>query len=353
MTTISKPRTFNADLAHLPAALLPLTRMKCWVIWKWEARGDRWTKPPYQPRFHNEPAKSNDPATWGTYEEAMLAFTQGLCDGIGVMLKGAGLAAIDLDHVRDFATGQVLHWAQQLFVEAANAGCYLEWTVSGTGARIIGIAHGAELHKKIAINRKTDCAVEFYRDTARYITISGLQISGDYPGLPVTSELPECDDLFDALYARFCDDEQRPAPDTCEFRGGLHIAVEEVEERPAGLPNVFDFNNAGSQTSIDYNSLIKGGAPKGERSEDPARRLAPGGTGQERGGDCRGTGRSSQWNWRQVRREAAHRSAALPRQMAKAAADQRDWRGRARPGIQAMAADPGRQRRDSAGGYGS
>jgi hypothetical protein len=265
MTTISKPRTFNADLAHLPAALLPLTRKKCWVIWKWEARGDRWTKPPYQPRFHNEPAKSNDPATWGTYEDAVLAFAQGLCNGIGVMLKGAGLAAIDLDHVRDFATGQVLHWAQQLFVEAANAGCYIEWTVSGTGARIIGAGYGAELHRKIAVNRKTGCAVEFYRDTARYITISGLQISGDYPGLPVTSELPEYDDLFEALYARFCDDQQRPIPDACEFRAGLHIAIEEIEETES---NFFDFNNAGPQASVDYDDLIENGAPKGERSEE-------------------------------------------------------------------------------------
>ena len=47
------------------------------------------------------------------------------------------------------------------FVEAANAGCYLEWTVSGTGARIIGITGGGELHKKINVNRKTGCAVEF------------------------------------------------------------------------------------------------------------------------------------------------------------------------------------------------
>jgi putative DNA primase/helicase len=172
--------------------------------------------------------------------------------------------------VRDFATGQVLPWAQELFVEAANAGCYIEWTVSGTGARIIGAAKGSKLHKKININRKTGCCVEFYRDATRYITISGLQISGEYPGLPIPERLPECDALFDTIYARFCDDQQRPAESACEFRGGLHITVEEIEEdkESEATPSVFDFNDAGPQNSVDYNNLIANGAPQGERSEE-------------------------------------------------------------------------------------
>ena len=41
ITAIPKPRTFNADLARLPAALLPLTMSNRWVIWKWEQRADK------------------------------------------------------------------------------------------------------------------------------------------------------------------------------------------------------------------------------------------------------------------------------------------------------------------------
>jgi hypothetical protein len=264
-----KPRTFNGDLAHLPAALLPLTESKRWVIWKWEQRANgKWTKPPYNPRFHNQSAKSNDPSTWRTYEDAVLAFSQGLCDGIGLMLKDGEVAAIDLDHIRDFATGQVLKWAEELFAEAAQAGCYVEWTVSGTGARIIGVAHGSELHKKIAVHRKNGCAVEFYRNTARFITVSGAQISGDYPGLPVPTALPEFDALFDALYSRFCDDARRPLPGACEFFGGPVISIEEIEEDEPPK-NIFDFNNAGPQEPVtDYGDLIEEGAPEGERSEE-------------------------------------------------------------------------------------
>src|SRR6476660_8604447 len=161
MNTAIKPRTLHRDLEHLPAARLPLTQLKHWVTWKWEQTKDsKWTKVPYQPRFYKQHAKSNDPVTGGNYADVVLAFTSGNCNGIGFTLRGSVLGAIDLDKIRDFATGQVLRWAEELFVEAANAGCYLEWTVSGTGARIIGIAKGGELHRKIQINRKNGCAVE-------------------------------------------------------------------------------------------------------------------------------------------------------------------------------------------------
>jgi hypothetical protein len=271
-TIPEKPRTFHGNLEQLPAALLPLTNHRRWVIWKWEyvenkKDGDAyWTKVPYQPRYYNETAKSNDTKTWGTYAEAIIAYAAGHCDGIGYMLKGAELGAIDLDHIRSLATGtgEVLRWAEGLFAEAAEAGCYLEWTVSGTGARIIGIARDSELHKKINVHAANKCAVEFYRDCNRFITISGMQI-GDYPGLPKTTELPVYDTLFDELYARFSDEKTRPTPEACEFAGGVHIAIEEIKDDEAPN-NEYDLNDAGEQEP-SIQALIEKGAPVGKRSE--------------------------------------------------------------------------------------
>jgi hypothetical protein len=261
MTAIPKPRTFNADLSKLPEALVPLTLQKRWVVWKLERRKDKWTKPPFQPKFYNEPAKSDDPDTWGTYADAVLAVAQGHADGIGYMLKGSGLAAIDLDRIRDLLSGHLLPWAKALFAEATAAGAYIEWTVSGTGARIIGLAAGDKLHRKVTCNGTSGCACEFYRNCERYITISGMQISpGDYPGLPVPTALPKFDLLFDALYARFADTKSRPAANECEFAPGLVIGVEEIEPaEPAGL---LDFNDAGPQ--VDYDAVIANGAPAGD-----------------------------------------------------------------------------------------
>lgn len=266
MTAIPKPQTFGFP-DKLPAALLPLTLQKRWVVWKLERRDEKWTKPPFQPKFYNEPAKSDDSDTWGTYADAVLAVTQGHADGIGYMLKGSGLAAIDLDHIRDLLSGRVLPWAEALFAEATAAGAYIEWTVSGTGARIIGLAAGGKLHHKVTCNRTSGCACEFYRDCERYITISGMQISpGDYPGLPVPTALPKFDALFDALYARFADVERRPAASECDFAPGLVIGIEEIEPEKEEASGLLDFNDAGPQQ--DYQTIIENGAPQGERSEE-------------------------------------------------------------------------------------
>jgi hypothetical protein len=188
----------------------------------------------------------------------------GHCDGIGYMLKDSELGAIDLDHIRNFATGEVLRWAEGLFSEAAEAGCYLEWTVSGSGARIIGTARDSELHKKIIVHAANKCAVEFYRKCNRFITFSGMQVYGEYPSLPRTTQLPVYDALFDALYARFSDEKTRPTPEACEFTGGVHIAVEEVKDEAP--KNDYDLNDAGEQAP-GIQELIEKGAPVGQRSE--------------------------------------------------------------------------------------
>jgi primase-polymerase (primpol)-like protein len=199
MNSSDRPRTFNGDLQHLPAALLPLTQEARFVVWRWEWRarkggGGKWTKPPYQARYPREPAKSNDPATWGNYQDAVAAVAAGSADGIGFMLKDASVGAVDLDHVRDPDTGELVGWAAALSAEADGA--YREPTVSGGGLRLIGVARGPEIHRKFTFDRATGAGVELYRNCARYITISGLQLGE-------CSELPVIDGLLDTLFARY------------------------------------------------------------------------------------------------------------------------------------------------------
>jgi len=232
MTT--KPRTYNADLAHLPSALVPLTEEQRWVVWPWELRTtksgkEKWTKPPRQARNPRRNARSNDPSTWGSYADAVAAVAAGNADGIGYMLKDSNIGAIDLDHCVDQESTKLEPWAEQLCGEANGA--YQEITVSGGGLRIIGIASGPETHRRFNFDR-SGAGIELYRNTARYITISGLQI-GQCPGLP------PLDAFIDMLFARH----------SGQAAGGL------------------DFNDADPQASPDYDDLIQNGAPEGERSE--------------------------------------------------------------------------------------
>ena len=36
-----QPRTFNGDLAALPAALRPLTEHRRWIVWRWVQKNGR------------------------------------------------------------------------------------------------------------------------------------------------------------------------------------------------------------------------------------------------------------------------------------------------------------------------
>jgi hypothetical protein len=233
-----KPQTFNGDLAHLPTALRPLTDEARWLVWSWEWRttktgNGKWTKPPRQARDPSRNARSNDPLTWSSYDQAVARVTAGDADGIGYALSGSPIGACDLDHCRE-ADGTVARWAEDLCNEANGA--YREITVSGSGLRIIGTANGGETHRKFTFDRKSGAGVELYRNTARYITVSGLEVSE-------CAALPSLDGFIDTVMARHSGGPARAAD------GGL------------------DFNAAERQKLFDYEDLIKNGAPEGQRSE--------------------------------------------------------------------------------------
>jgi hypothetical protein len=202
ITKPEKPETFDYDLDRLPEALEPLTQEQRWVNWRWVQRDEKWTKPPFQPSDPRSHAKANDPQTWGSYSEALSRYKAGDGDGIGFMLLGSSIGAVDLDrccHVDDENLDRCFRidsginvttepWARKLCEKAPNF--YRELTVSGTGQRLIGIAHGAKLDTNFPMGNTG--RIELYRNTPRFITISGLDFGK-------CSELPSIDDFLDSL----------------------------------------------------------------------------------------------------------------------------------------------------------
>jgi primase-polymerase (primpol)-like protein len=176
-----KPQTFQRDLAHLPAALQPLTEEKRWVGWKWAYVKDKWTKPPIMPRYPDRHARSNDPDTWTAYGDALAALAAGNSDGIGYMLLDSGVGALDLDHCVVNASTESLHltnWAEQVCSKAGTA--YREVTVSGTGLRVIGAAHGPTVHRKMTMD-KNGGGLEIYRNCARSSRSVARSLAGHVP----------------------------------------------------------------------------------------------------------------------------------------------------------------------------
>ncbi|MEZ6097855.1 MAG: hypothetical protein R3E01_02680 [Pirellulaceae bacterium] len=116
------------EIQNIPSEL---TERRQWVIWRY----DDGSKVPYEPGGRR--AKSNDVATWTTYENAVEAYEQGGWAGIGYMFAADDpYCGIDLDGCRDPDTGKTEDWAKLII---RDAGSYTEVSPSGTGWKIIGI----------------------------------------------------------------------------------------------------------------------------------------------------------------------------------------------------------------------
>jgi hypothetical protein len=201
-----KPKTYSADLAHLPAALAPMTEQPRWVLWNWELRENnngetKWTKPPYQPS--GKAASSNNPKTWSTYR-AVIAAMNG-ADGIGYNLLNGRISAIDLDGCRDEQSGETDSWARTYVEQASSCGAYVEISPSGTGFRIIGLSDKEVYYHKHPVTSDRDKAgVEIFRNInkGRYITVTGLMVGA-------CDELKNIDPIIDKIIAEHGNTETR------------------------------------------------------------------------------------------------------------------------------------------------
>jgi hypothetical protein len=164
-----RPQTHNGDLTRLPVALAHLREQRVWVCWKWFWNGRKWTKPPRRVEDPERNASTSDPATWGSYEEAVEQVRAGRADGIGFALKGRNIGGIDLDHCRDPATRVIDPWAEERLAQFPDA--YVEATVSGKGLRILGTSSLESFAPKFKL-QTNGAAIELFSNSHHYLTLS-------------------------------------------------------------------------------------------------------------------------------------------------------------------------------------
>ena len=159
----------NRTIVRPDAIPKELRCLKQWVVWRWEQRGDKWTKPPYNPHT-GEKAKVNDSRTWGTFDEAHQAYLNNAdFDGIGfVFTKADPFAGVDLDDCRNPETGEIEPWAQE-FVDLLDS-C-TEISPSGTGVKVWVKGTVPKGRKK----SYRGGAVEVY-DRDHYFTVTGWHL---------------------------------------------------------------------------------------------------------------------------------------------------------------------------------
>src|SRR5579875_314776 len=117
----------NYRFVHVPQELKLAPQ---WVTWKWGKLRDngKREKKPCTPQT-GMAADITNPATWGTYLQALIAYSQGGYDGIGFVFNGHSYTGIDLDNV--LHDGKITTWAEDIIRQFPGA--YVEVSPSGKG----------------------------------------------------------------------------------------------------------------------------------------------------------------------------------------------------------------------------
>lgn len=148
---------------------LALRERPQWVLWSYETRNGKKTKPPRQ--LNGSFALVNEPDTWTTFEKASEQLHR--VNGLGyVFASGDGLVGVDLDHCINPYTGEVAPWATEII--SRFIGTYMEYSPSGEGLHILcrgrAIATGARKWK--VDGQEQGIEVYDFR-SPRYFTVSG------------------------------------------------------------------------------------------------------------------------------------------------------------------------------------
>lgn len=169
MDAATKPARMDVDAANVPASLKALDR---WIGWSWRWRNEKWDKPPLR-IDDGKAAKSNDPKTWCSFDDAIKAHIEGRFDGIGITFGDCGgknLAGVDLDDV--IQDGKLAPWAGWVI---ARLDTYCEISPSGSGVKLFCWGHLPPGKRNDSDGR----GVEMY-DSGRYFTVTGRR----YPDTP-------------------------------------------------------------------------------------------------------------------------------------------------------------------------
>jgi putative DNA primase/helicase len=154
------------EFEHIPDLLKERDR---WVVWKFEERNGKKTKPPYvaitgRPRH----ALVNVPTTWASFAQAKAAFATGAYDGVGFVL-GDGIIGFDFDDA-----------TEAMVKEALLLGTYTEWSPGGHGVHVIG-------QSGLTIRGRKKGSVEFYAQ-GRYFTVTGKIVAESPPDIRAIPE---------------------------------------------------------------------------------------------------------------------------------------------------------------------
>ncbi len=218
--TVGVPALAAGVDEHLP---LDISENRRAVIWRWARRRAprewQWTKPPFQARRPDLPADVTDPSTWASFAEALAVVAAGKAHGVGIVL-GDGLVGVDLDDVRDVATGAIEAEATAIVLALDS---YTEASPSGTGVHVL-------VRGSLPPGGRRTGSLEMYASN-RYFTVTGEHLDGT----PTTIE--ERTEALAALHARTFGANRKPSLQFCRPEGPIERADAGLLERAHAARN--------------------------------------------------------------------------------------------------------------------
>ena len=124
--------------------------------------------------FHLAWLATTPSATWSSHAAAVAAVKAGEADGVGFALTGTDIAAIDLDHCRDPATGEIELWAQAIIDQTDGPTSRPQFQAQAFALSAWALAKKRTQNYKV--EGRNGAKIEIYRQAVRYITISALEI---------------------------------------------------------------------------------------------------------------------------------------------------------------------------------
>ena len=139
--------------------------------------------------------KSDDPATWTSFQYALVNYRRLRCDGIG-LCRTEDLIFVDLDGVLDPAGNiREFRWAKPI-LETVKGRAYAERSVSGTGIHAVCRGKLPPGRREFDEPNLEHTGFGLY-DTARYFTFTGCVVPQSGPICDLTEELARLHkDLF-------------------------------------------------------------------------------------------------------------------------------------------------------------
>jgi len=188
----------------MPDAIPALLRNRDqWVVWKYVFRNNKWTKVLVN-ACTGQNAKSNDPSTWCSFEDAAAAY-QGQPDkyaGIGFVFSADdAFTGVDFDDCVD-EQGTIAPAVHDILTDL---GTYAEISPSGTGVKAVLIGTKPEWAQCQSTKIDGTSKTEIY-DCGRFFTLTGHRIES----LAATVEPGQ--DQLDALCARCWPQEPKSPP---------------------------------------------------------------------------------------------------------------------------------------------